>query len=450
MRSNASVVAASVLLGALAMTAPATAAAGQAEKKPLGEPRPDKALVFMVRQGEFVGSGRTERVFVEDTLVGVLPNRTYSFTYVEPGTHLLWASFHKDPLMVELAPGQTYYLAFKLSESLALVPDEQGRTAVAESAHYRPMNDEDREKGGREAKEKWPEKSKKYGERLALGSADRTYTPPASTDGMVKMPASTAVTVELMENLTSATKRFGDPVWVRVSADVAVDGTLVVRKGAMVKALVRDAKGKGGFGKAGVVDVGIFSMSAIDGTACPVIGQVMLRGKTEGTGWQSFFGGVVGSYLVKGGQGYVPAGSSVMAYTKTDVWIRPVASEPASPSIADPTVAPVEASAGGPARCDLPTGLGPQRLAVAFATSDPATEVRLTGVLGSPLPQAVRSLSVTLVGGTVSADFAGAEVCRYLREGTEGTRIAFELTGPNGTTRRGEGTFLLGLSGEQK
>jgi hypothetical protein len=87
---------------------------------------------------------------------------------------------------------------------------------------------------------------------------------------------------------------------------------------------------------------------------------------------------------------------------------------------------------------------------VAFATSDPAAEVRLTGVLGSPLPKAVRSLGVTLVGGTVSADFAGAEVCRYLRQGTEGTTIAFELTGPDGTTRRGEGTFLLALSGEKK
>jgi hypothetical protein len=229
------------------------------------------------------------------------------------------------------------------------------------------MSDEDREKGGREAKEKWPEKSKKYGERLALGSADRTYTPPASTDGMVKMPASTAVTVELMESLTSATKRFGDPVWVRVSADVAVDGTLVVRKGAMVKALVRDAKGKGGFGKAGVVDVGSFSMSAIDGTACPVIGQVTLRGKTEGTGWQSCFGGAVGSYLVKGGQGYVPAGSSVMASAKTDVWIGPVASEPASPSSAHPTVAPVEASAG----CSrigsvFPAGKGPDGTSTTF------------------------------------------------------------------------------------
>ena len=450
MKLNASVIAASVLLGALAVAAPAVAAAGQAEQKPLGEPLPDKALVFMVRQGEFAGSGRTARVFVEDTLVGVLPNRTYSFTYVEPGTHLLWASFHKDPLMVDLAPGQTYYLVFKLSESLALVPKEKGRTAVAESAHYRAMNDEDREKGGREAKEKWPEKSTKYEERLALGSADRRYTPPASTDGMVKVPASTAITAELMENVTSAAKRFGDQVWVRVSADVVVDGTLVVRKGAVVKALVRDAKGQGGFGKAGVVDVGLFSVSAIDDTACPVIGQVMSRGKTEGTGVQSFFGGILGSYLVKGGQGYVPAGSPAVAYTKADVWIRPVANEPAAPSNAEPTAAPVKAGAGRPVSCDLPAGLGPQKLAVAFATSDPAAEVRLTGVLGSPLPKAVRSLGVTLVGGTVSADFAGAEVCRYLRQGTEGTTIAFELTGPDGTTRRGEGTFLLALSGEKK
>jgi len=82
------------------------AAAGQDEKKPVGEPRSDTALVYMVRLGEFAGSGRTERVFIEDTLVGVLPNRTYTFTHVEPGTHLLWASFHKDPLMVDLAPGR--------------------------------------------------------------------------------------------------------------------------------------------------------------------------------------------------------------------------------------------------------------------------------------------------------------------------------------------------------
>ena len=450
MRTNVIARAPWLLVGTLVASLSSDAAAGQDEKKPVGEPRSDTALVYMVRLGEFAGSGRTERVFIEDTLVGVLPNRTYTFTHVEPGTHLLWASFHKDPLMVDLAPGQTYYLVFKLSERLALVPAETGAKAVADSAHYRAMSDEGREKGGKEAKEEWPERRTKYGERLALGSVDRNYQRPASTDGMVKVPASTAINVELMENLTSAVRRFGEEVWVRVAADVVVDNTVVIAKGAAVEALVRDAKNSGGFGKAGVVDIGLFSVTAIDGTMCPVIGQVFSRGRTEGTGVESFFGGVLGAYLVKGGQGYVPAGSAAVAYAQTDVWIKPGSGEPLAAPAAESVTDPVKASAAGPVACELPTGLGPQKLAVAFASTDLPVEVRPTGVLGSKLPKPLKSLNVTLVGGTVSADFAGAEVCRYLRDATGGTTLSFELVGADETPRRGEGSFLVSLIGKKK
>ena len=450
MRRNVIATAARLLIGMLVVIMSSAAAAGQDDKKPVGEPRSDSALVYLVRRGEFAGSGRTERVFVEDTLIGVLPNRTYTFTHVEPGTHLLWASFHKDPLMVEFAPGQTYYLVFKLSERLALVPAETGANAVADSAHYRTMNDEDREKGGKEAKEKWPERRTKYAERLALGSADRNYQPPASTDGMVKVPVSTPINVELMENLTSAVRRFGEEVWVQVSADVVVDNTVAIPKGAAVKALVRDAKNSGGFGKAGVVDIGLFSVTAIDGTTCPVIGQVFSRGKTEGTGVESFFGGILGAYLVKGGQGYVPAGSSAVAYTQTDVWIKPPVAEPSAVRDAESTEAPVKASAGGPVACELSTGRGPEKLAVAFAATDLPREIRLAAVLGSQVPKPVNSLAVTLVGGTVSADFAGADICRYLRDTSGGTGLAFELIGTDRSVRRAEGNFLISLIGGKK
>jgi hypothetical protein len=450
MRTNVVATAARLLFGMLVVFLSSEIATAQEDRKPLGDPHPEKALVYMVRQGEFAGSGRTERVFVEDTLIGVLPNRTYTFTHVEPGTHLLWASFHKEPLMVDLAPGQTYYLVFKLSERLALVPVDQGAQAIAKSAHYRTMDDEDREKGGREAKEKWPERRTKYAERLALGSADRTYQPPASTDGMVKVPVSTEIGVELMENLTSAVQRFGEHVWVRVSGDVIVNERVVVPKGAAVKALVRDAKNSGGFGKAGVVDIGLFSVTAVDGTACPIIGQVFSRGKTEGTGVESFFGGILGAYLVKGGQGYVPAGSSAVAYTQTDVWIKPPVDEPSAVRDAESTEAPVKASAGGPVACELSTGRGPEKLAVAFAATDLPREIRLAGVLGSQLPKPVSSLAVTLVGGTVSADFAGADICRYLRDTSGGTVLAFELIGTDGSVRRAEGNFLISLIGGKK
>lgn len=420
----------------------------QDEKHPLGQPQSDKALLYMVRQGEFAGSGRTERIFVEDKVIGILPNKKYAFAYVEPGTHLLWGSFHKEPIIVDFAGGQTYFIVFKLSERISLVPEDLGSVAVAKSDRIELMSDDNLRKGNKEGADKWPDRRTKFADLIAVGQAERNYTPPASTDDLVKMPGSTAVSVELMENVTTATSRLGNAVWARATANVLVDGKLFIRKGAPVKAVIRASKGKGGFGKGGLVDIALLSVTAADGTVCPLLGQTMTRGKTEGTGFESFFGGALAAYTVKGKEGYQPAGKPATAFTKTDVWIKPQTTNESAGGItgtagSQPSGQKTKATIMSPLECNLGAGKGPGKVHVTFDGSYDLEQAKLAVVLSSDIEAPIPALAVGRDGDRASADFDGWAICRFLREGETETLLGFHLTTRDGQVLRAEGSTLL-------
>ncbi len=423
-------------------------AAEQDSKHPLGQPQPDKALVYMVRQGQLAGGGRTERLFVEDKVIGILPNKKYTFAYVEPGTHLLWGSFHKEPIIVDFAGGQTYFIVFKLSERISLVPEDLGSAAVAKADGFEPMSDANLKKGNKEGADKWPERRTKFAELIAVGQAERNYTPTASTEGMAKVPSSTAVSIELMENVTTATSQLGDAVWARATADVVVDGNLIIRKGAPVKAVVRSSKGKGGFGKGGLVDIAFLSVAAADGTICPLLGQMMTRGKTEGTNVASIFGGIGAAYLVKGGEGYQAAGEPATAFTKADVWIKPQTTSESMGGItgtaaSQPSGQVMNATIMSPLVCDLGAAKGPGKVHVTFDGSYDLEQAKLAVVLGSDIEAPVPALAVGKDGERASADFDGWTICRFLREGQAETSFGFHLTTRDGQVLKAEGSTSL-------
>jgi hypothetical protein len=138
-------------------------AAGPREaQKPLAEPSSTEALVYLMREG---GAG-TESVFVEDKLVGVLPNHTYTFANIEPGVHTLWGKFHR-PLFVYLSAGQTHFvLVDSRSAFLKLLPPEEGGKVLDNSRRYRVVNEKDREKGRKDARQEWPTLQPKVGDYL--------------------------------------------------------------------------------------------------------------------------------------------------------------------------------------------------------------------------------------------------------------------------------------------
>lgn len=88
--------------------------------KQFGEPKPDAALVYLIREKRFTGSGRTMFVFGDQTFLAALDNDSYAFAYVPPGKHLLWLNWAKVNAEVELEAGKTYYYSIGFSSFDAL------------------------------------------------------------------------------------------------------------------------------------------------------------------------------------------------------------------------------------------------------------------------------------------------------------------------------------------
>lgn len=88
--------------------------AGAAVKSPakaFGEPRPDEALVYFIREGRFVGSARTMFLYADQQFLGTLDNDTYTFAYVPPGKHLFWLNWARISTEVDLEAGKEYYFS---------------------------------------------------------------------------------------------------------------------------------------------------------------------------------------------------------------------------------------------------------------------------------------------------------------------------------------------------
>lgn len=89
---------------------PLSAATKSADKQ-FGEVKADQALVYLIREKRFVGSGRTMFVYADEQFLGTLDNNSYAFAYLPPGKHLLWTNWAKINVEAELEAGKTYYYA---------------------------------------------------------------------------------------------------------------------------------------------------------------------------------------------------------------------------------------------------------------------------------------------------------------------------------------------------
>lgn len=437
---------AALLLLVSLLPAAFAASADKEDKHPLSQPKPDKALVYLVRQGEFAGGGRTEHLFVESTPIGRLPNNRYAVAYVEPGTHLLWGSFHPDPAVAELAAGQTYFLVFSVGERITFVPDESGNTALMKTGGMATMDEKDVVKAGKEGQDKWPKRQLKFANIIALGKSERQYVPPAHTDGLLKLGVSTPVAVELLENVTTATAHFGDPVLARAAADVRVDGKLVIRKGASVKAVIRTSKGNGSFGVGGLIDIAFLTVTTIDGTECPLLGQAMTRGKDQygkATAAWVFFG-IAGEALVKGKEGFRSAGEQVTTFSMTDVWIKPDSgdAQQADSANGQPSAQIAKATITPPLSCNFLNAKGPKKVHVVFDLPAQLAQVKLARSCGSKMVAPDRDLAATNTAAA-GADFDGWTLCRYMQPENPETVLGFDLVTTDGKSWKADGTALL-------
>ena len=90
--------------------APVAKGAEKSKTKIMGEaPAADKVLVYFIRKKKIFGAGRTVFVYADGTFLGTVDNNCFTYSYIEPGEHLLWLNIMKVSETVNLEPGETYY-----------------------------------------------------------------------------------------------------------------------------------------------------------------------------------------------------------------------------------------------------------------------------------------------------------------------------------------------------
>jgi len=106
----------------------------KSEEKVLGEPREDQALVYLMREGHHLGSARTMFVYADQKFLGVLENKSYTLTYLDPGEYMLWLNWAKVTDEIEVVAGEIYY--FNVWQSFESVSEEFGKALIEEVKFY--------------------------------------------------------------------------------------------------------------------------------------------------------------------------------------------------------------------------------------------------------------------------------------------------------------------------
>jgi Domain of unknown function (DUF4410) len=119
----------------------------------MGELKADTALVYLVREYQFQGGGRSVHVYADDALAGVLDNDCFGFTYLSPGKHLLWLNWTGVYAQIEVAAGRVYF--FNLLPRIRQVDERAGMALVGGIEEYCEPDAGDRENAIEEIAERY-------------------------------------------------------------------------------------------------------------------------------------------------------------------------------------------------------------------------------------------------------------------------------------------------------
>lgn len=139
-------------LGLGAVSIPASAAERSAEKT-FGEPNPEQALVYLIREKRFQGGGRTMFVYADEQFLGTLDNSSYTFAHLAPGEHLLWLNWAKINKPISVEAGKTYY--FNLWAAIDELDEATGKAFIAALAAYATPSAEERETSAKHIEERY-------------------------------------------------------------------------------------------------------------------------------------------------------------------------------------------------------------------------------------------------------------------------------------------------------
>lgn len=145
---------ASLLVGSLALVAgPAGAAKDddehaylvKHEEKQWAQPRPDKALVYVVRPAN-VGFAIKFWAFADDKFLGVTKGNNYTYAFVEPGERIFWSKAENvNAIKMNFQAGKTYYIqqrvrmgGIKARVKLELLGEAEGKKFLEECKYVTP------------------------------------------------------------------------------------------------------------------------------------------------------------------------------------------------------------------------------------------------------------------------------------------------------------------------
>jgi hypothetical protein len=121
---------------------------------PLGEAKPDKALVYVVRPTGFGGAVRSF-FFCDDEPLGINQGSSYFFAAIAPGTRAFWSDAESpEMLRLNVEAGQVYYIqqhvdldALHARTRLELLDDMTGPQALAQCRRHGILTDSGRARG---------------------------------------------------------------------------------------------------------------------------------------------------------------------------------------------------------------------------------------------------------------------------------------------------------------
>lgn len=143
--------------------------------------------------------------------------------------------------------------------------------------------------------------------------ASVVYPQVSLAQGVVEIPAGTAVRCTFNEAVNPETAPVGQRLTLSVSEAVVVDGVTVIQVGAPVIAEVTQSQKRGSVGKPAIIGVTLYSVTATDGSSIALSGQKVIQGESKQTSALviTILCCILG-LLQKGGDAVIPEGSSVV------------------------------------------------------------------------------------------------------------------------------------------
>lgn len=416
------------------------------EARPLGEVSPDKALVYLIRPGAYVGGAVKSFVYSDQVFLGVLRNSSYAFAHVEPGEHILWSVMQGSVMATErfeFMEGKTYHLMVEV-KAIHVVPEEQARGMLQEVKSYRATTDEDIEDAKRILEKRWAKaQAKDAAKPRAHVEKMVAEAPPADLTGKVRIPKGTTVTLEILENISSALSQPGDTVRFRVVDDLVVEGTTFLHAGTGVEAKLRAVAKASGGGQAGAIDIAFPGVRTADGSPVPLVGQVAATGKDRSgsSAGSAAAGGLLGGIIgasIKGGEALVLIGARYDVSIPVDVWVDPAR---VAPPAAVPAGVPLPEldlpSSVREIECKLKTACrGLDGVVIQLRSEQPLSSVAIRAIGGRQLPSPITaSMMKREKDGSWTCTFPGWSVVRYLplHEGSASSPIEVQGRLENGT-----------------